>query len=77
MSQALKKMSNAEAIEIVRNGGRIQNEHTRFVTQLKDCPTGYCHQYRVIVCDDPTDIVECSKCGHQALAKCDFDNDFA
>lgn len=71
-------MSKAsELIDIVRNGGRIKNEHTLFDAQLPHCPTGFCHIWRVVVCDDPDDIVECRKCGLQAVTKCDFDDEYA
>ena len=69
--------TNAEAIEAVRLGRRAVTEtsmHTRH--EPDKCP-GFNHSWRVIACNDVEDVVECSHCGRQKLARCNFDEEFA
>jgi len=74
-----QEKTDAELVAEVRAGRRITNEfslHTAEVPQ--GCmPYGFNHQWRVLVCADPDDVVECQRCGAQRIARCDFDEDFA
>ena len=68
-------MTTQEAIEAVRGGGRCKTDTTLFddvQPSMKQC----IHHWRTVACDSETDVIECGKCGLQALAKCDFDEEF-
>ena len=70
-------MTDTEAIEAVRGGGRAVTEfslHGDRRSGWHSCR----HFWRCIACDGgETDVIECAGCGEQRLAKCDFDEDFA
>ena len=39
------------------------------------CPAGH-GTWRVVRCNDDTDIIECPRCGAQREAECDFDGEY-
>ena len=67
-----------ELIERVRGGGRVGKTEGHHV--LHDSETSrncqHPHGWRTIVCNDIEDVVECSDCGQQRVAKCNFDDEY-
>lgn len=61
---------------VVRAGGRVCNKLSLHAEEDPSKCHGV-HCWRTIVCDGETDVIECSRCGKQALSKCDFDEEFA
>lgn len=72
-----EQLSDAEAIEIVRRGGRAITKHS--LHESENAASAICRhlRWRSIACDGKTDVIECAACGRQRLAKCDFDEEFA
>lgn len=69
-------MTDTEAIAACRAKQRVVTKHTR--TEFKEADPSRCvHNWRTVACDDVTDVIECSHCGDQRTAKCDFDDEFA
>jgi hypothetical protein len=73
-------MTDDEAIAAVREGRRATTPTSRWPNGAGkpnannfDCE----HFWRTIACNDVTDVIECSKCAEQRLARCNFDDDFA
>lgn len=66
----------SELIEAAKRGERIKTNSSLFDIELPRCPTGYAHKWRVILCEYPLDVVECCKCGRQAVTECDFDEEY-
>jgi hypothetical protein len=73
-------MTDAEALAAVRDGRRAvtatslwPNGAGKPATNIIGCE----HRWRTIACDGKTDVIECSKCAEQRLARCDFDEEFA
>ncbi len=70
-------MTDAEAIAAVRRGERVSGPYSLHpASKAERCWLPRC-TYRTLFCDGDTDVVECSVCGHQRLARCTFDEDFA
>lgn len=70
-------MTDPEAIQIVRDGGRV---HTKFSLHVSENQASALCQHlywRTIACDSETDVVECESCGRQRLARCNFDEEYA
>jgi hypothetical protein len=70
-------MTTAEAVEAVRRGERVAGPHS--IHEGEDpggCP-GFNHRWRTLFCDGATDVVECSRCGRQQLARCNLDDEYA
>lgn len=70
-------MTAQEAIEAVRRGERVSGPYS-IHAQAKEggCPC-WNHHWRTLFCDSETDVVECSRCGAQELARCNFDEEYA
>jgi len=68
-------MTDQEAIQAVREGRRAIVSLALYSGEVEGIDCGYVHKWRVIACDGETDVVECSCCGRQALAKCNFEDD--
>lgn len=74
-------MPEIPEIVLVRAGGRIESSSALFGAGKKEphpdwrCP----HNWRTILCDydGGYDIVECSSCGFQSVAKCNFDKEYS
>jgi hypothetical protein len=46
--------------------------------QPEKCPENKHGHWRTIVCDsDVADVIECSRCGKQRTASCNFNDDFS
>jgi hypothetical protein len=69
-------MDKSEMVAAVRRGERIDTETSLYESEISPCPRPN-HIWRVILCDDPDDVVECAKCGKQRVAKCDFDEEYS
>lgn len=69
------QMTDAEAISAVRGGQRALTATSILAAETPD--PGCVHAWRTVACDFDTDVLECSRCGNQRLAACDFDDDFA
>ena len=54
---------------------RVATNHSLHAAE-KDIGPHTCH-WRTIECDGETDVVECSKCGKQRTAPCNFDDDYS
>jgi hypothetical protein len=70
-------MNDKEAIEACRAGKRVQAQFSMYASEKPDGCPGWNHDWRVIACDNETDVVECRRCGKQELARCNFDDDYA
>lgn len=73
-----EELETGIGIEAVRMGHRIkvkQSLHERETPEA--CPNGVHGHWRVIVCDNETDVIECARCGKQRLTVCNFDDDFS
>ena len=74
-------MTDTQLIDRARVGKRIITKHTlRRALPLPvrcELTRRVNHEWRTIVCDDTTDVVECSRCGYQRLAKCNFDEEYS
>lgn len=70
-------MTDAEAIAAVQLGLRAVTETSMHVRHEPDRCQGFNHNWRVIACNDVNDALECSHCGRQKLAACNFEEDFA
>lgn len=68
-------MTDEEAIAAVRAGKRAVVALSLF-REPTDPGSHTCTE-RVIVCDEPTDVVECPQCGKQRVVRCNFDDDYA
>lgn len=75
-------MTQAELVELAKQKQRIHTEHSLhtaekpFNEREPACQAFNC-AWRPIACDNKTDVLECSRCGRQALGTCNFDEDFA
>lgn len=78
-------MTDAEAIAAVRAGGRCLTKHClrplnwvvpEKCTNLRGDLLPDHALWRTVACDGDTDVVECSRCGKQRLAACDFDDEY-
>lgn len=70
-------MTKTELVEEVRQGRRIKVEYSMFEsTDPSKCPASN-HVWRVIVCTDVDDVLECRKCGVQQVSPCNFDEDYS
>lgn len=69
--------TDKELVAIVEAGGRIKIDGSLHDEERKD--SHLCvHLWRTIVCDDSEwDVVECSRCGRQRVARCNFDDDYS
>lgn len=72
---AFESESQDLLIQAAAEGKRIKTEFSMFDSPLENCPTGYCHSWRTIACNSDNDVVECRKCGRQAVTDCDFDDE--
>ena len=71
-------MTDKQAIEAARLGRRVLTPYTLFAANpSSELAAGCPHNWRTVACDGDTDVVECSKCGLQRLASCNFDEDMA
>ena len=70
-------MNNAEAIAAVKGGGRCETSTTIFGLKPEVVTIACQHYWRPVACDFETDVLECSRCGRQRLARCNFDDDMA
>jgi hypothetical protein len=68
-------MTTAEAIEAVRRGERVAGEYS--IHAAIKPPICVNHHWRTLFCDGTTDVVECSVCGVQDVAVCNFDEEYA
>lgn len=68
-------MSPEEAIAAVRRGERVASEHS--IHPEPKTPCAVCQHWRTLFCNSDEDVVECSKCGRQAVAVCNFDDEYA
>jgi hypothetical protein len=69
-------MNHKEAVEAVRRGDRAAGPHSLHAVTIPPCP-GFNHHWRTLFCDGETDVVECSRCGIQQVAPCNFDEEYA
>jgi hypothetical protein len=80
MSTAPKsnRTTQTDLVEKARRGERITHDEAEHVlldrTRLGPCSA---HAWRVIVCTDIDDVLECRKCGAQQVSPCNFDEDYA
>lgn len=77
MSETDTRKKQLELIAMVRAGQRIQTEHSLFVEAHPEAcaHVAFDHRWRTIVCDGDCDVVECSRCGVQAVCACNFEGD--
>lgn len=69
---------NKAAIATARAGGRVKGGHSLFDVEMPEkCPASGHANWRTVACDYETDVIECSRCGKQRLAECDFDEEYA
>ncbi len=71
------RMSDNEAIEAVKAGRRCVTDTTLDRDWKPESECGYNHSWRAVACNGEQDVVECSRCGTQRIARCNFDDDFA
>ncbi len=69
-------MTNDEAIQAVKDGRRATTKHSLHAAESVDAPACN-HNWRTVACNDKEDVVECSRCGRQQLAACDFDEEYS
>lgn len=74
-------MTQTELIERARRGKLVVNLHSlhRPGVSGKWVPRHLCPHdggWRTIVCDNEHDVVECSRCGAQRIAACNFDEEY-
>ena len=74
---AFESESQDLLIQAAVEGKRIKTKFSMFDQPLENCPTGYCHSWRTIACNNDKDVVECRKCGIQSVTSCDFDDEYA
>lgn len=68
-------MTIEDAINAFYAGYRVVCEKSLHATET---PNPWCrHHWRTLFCNGEKDVLECSYCGRQAVAKCDFDEEFA
>jgi hypothetical protein len=70
-------MTDDEAIAAVRRGERVKGDCSLHDAEKPEGCPGFNHAYRTIFCNSDRDVVECSRCGHQMVTRCDFDDEFA
>ena len=70
-------MTADEAIEAVKRGERVQGKHSIHEREKEMMQPCFHSHWRTIFCNDETDVVECSVCGQQRLARCNFDEEYA
>lgn len=70
-------MTDKEAIAACKAGERVVTDQTRESFPQTPTECGFRHFTRVVACDDDQDVIECSKCGVQKLARCNFDEDYS
>jgi hypothetical protein len=72
-------VTHEEAVAVVRAGGRIESEFSMHAQKNGKCGLYYAHNggWRTLLCDNETDVVECSCCGEQRVTACDFDEEYA
>lgn len=71
-----EEKSDQEWLEVAKQGGRVRNRLSLFGKE--ECPD-LCqgvHNWRTIVCDGETDVVECRRCGLQKETACNFDDEY-
>ena len=68
-------MTATEAIAAVRAGERVTCEFSMHPEPLAWCPVNC--SWRVLFCNSDYDVVECLNCVRQAIAKCDFDEEYS
>ena len=69
-------MENDMAIAAVRRGERCETTTTIRGLKPEDADSWKCrHRWRTVACDLTDDVVECQDCGHQQLARCNFEDE--
>lgn len=59
--------------------GRIAGKSSLHAEEKPElCPDGHHETWRVVLCDykNDTDVIECSRCGQQKEATCNFDDEY-
>lgn len=56
---------------------RSESKHSLYPEEKPElCPNGSHASWRTLECDNKIDVIECSRCGKQTTAICDFDEEF-
>ncbi len=67
-----------EVLAALKRGERVKGPHSIHEKEIEPCPCpGFNHTWRTLFCDFKTDILECSRCGAQRTARCNFDDEYA
>lgn len=69
-AQRRSEMTDAEAIDAVRNGRRAVTAATLHADAKPDGCPGFNHDWRIVACDGRTDVAECRNCGKQEITSC-------
>lgn len=63
--------------ERLRKGAREERAYTLHERETPGLCPGWNHSMRTVECDGDRDVVECSVCGAQRSAKCNFDEEYS
>ena len=81
MTDPQRRQSDSELIAAVKRGERIHTQFSLHAEAKSPCILDRQNvncRWRTIVCDDSgEDVVECSRCGAQRIAVCNFDEEFS
>lgn len=69
--------TSANLIQKAERGERVTKDEAGLSTYPAAVGSCAVHDWRVIVCDESKDLVECRKCGAQAVFVCNFDDDMS
>lgn len=72
-----RELTDNEAIAAVRAGKRVKGPHSIHDSAKPEACPGFNCAWRTLFCNSDEDVVECGRCGRQAVSKCDFDEEFA
>lgn len=67
--------TDTELIEMAKRGERIPRQKHSLHDEQMHGPCDH-RDWRVILCNEEDDVLECQRCGAQRVTKCNFDDDY-